>query len=135
MEALQRFVDKDRFARFLGIEFLEIGNGSARAKLTIGENHLNSVGTVHGGVVFTLADAVFSAACNSRGNVAVAIQVSISYFKAISEGTLVAQAREVDLNRKLGTYSIDISDGDDHLIARFQGTSYRKRGLIEELPD
>jgi len=135
MEHLQRFVDKDRFARFLGIEFLEIGEGWARARLTIDQNHLNSVGTVHGGVVFSLADAVFSAASNSRGNVAVAIQVSISFFKAVSGGTLFAQAREIDLNPKLATYSIEISDDEGNSVARFQGTAYRKRGRIEELPE
>ena len=133
MEHLQRFVDKDRFARLLGIEFLEIGEGWAR--LTIDRNHLNSVGMVHGGVVFSLADAVFSAASNSRGNVAVAIQVSISFFKAVSGGTLFAQAREIDLNPKLATYSIEISDDEGNSVARFQGTAYRKRGRIEELPE
>jgi acyl-CoA thioesterase len=133
MESMNRFIERDLFAKYLGIEIPEHGPGYAKAKLELTRNHLNSVGTVHGGVVFSLADAAFSAASNSRGAVSVAIQASISFFRAVSGGTLYAVAREAALSPKLATYSIEVRDGSDAPIALFQGTVYRKTAKVEEL--
>jgi acyl-CoA thioesterase len=128
---MKRFVDQDRFARYLGAEILEWSEGSARARLTLTQDHLNSVNIVHGGVLFSLADSAFSVASNSHGTVAVAIQVCISYFKAVSSGTLYAQAREVSRTPKLATYSIEVTDDAGSVLALFQGTVYRKSTPIE----
>ena len=49
MEAMQQFLDQDRYARYLGVEIIECREGVAKAKLKLRENHLNSVNTVHGG--------------------------------------------------------------------------------------
>ena len=89
--------------------------------------HLNGVGTVHGGAIFALADFVFAAASNSHGTIAVAINASIWYVKAAFEGTLFAEAKEVSLQPKLATYSIDVTNEDRETIASFQGMVYRKR--------
>jgi acyl-CoA thioesterase len=133
MKVMQQFIDQDRYARYLGVEIVECAEGAARAKLELAENHLNSVNTVHGGVLFSLADSVFSAASNSHGTVAVAIQVCISYFKAVSSGTLYAEAKEVSRNPKLATYLIEVTDDNGSLLALFQGTVYRKSTRIEEV--
>jgi acyl-CoA thioesterase len=130
---MQRFIEQDRYARYLGVEILQWGRGTAKARLELNENHLNSVHTVHGGVLFSLADSAFSAASNSHGTVAVAIQVCISYFKAASGGTLYAEAREVSRNPKLASYLIEVTDDSGSLLALFQGTVYRKSVEIDEV--
>ena len=127
MTDVKRFVENDRFARHLGVDMLEYGNGRAKASMVIRDHHLNSAGTVHGGAIFALADAVFSAASNSHGTLAMAINVSISYFKAVSSGTLTASAEEVSLNPRLATYLIPVFDEQGSRIALFQGTVYRKK--------
>jgi acyl-CoA thioesterase len=134
MEDLKKFVANDHFARHLGIEVLEYSEGKARARMEIRSHHLNSAGTLHGGAIFSLADAVFSVASNSHGTLAVAINVSISYFKAVKSGTLMAEAEEVSLNPKLATYLIRVEDEKGNAIALFQGTVYRKREKLGELP-
>jgi acyl-CoA thioesterase len=130
---MERFVEQDRYARYLGVEILEWGDGTAKAKLQVRKHHLNSVNTVHGGVIFSLADSVFSVASNSHGNIAVAIQVCISYFRALSSGTLFAEAREVSRNPKLATYLIEVTDEAGLKLALFQGTVYRKSAATEEV--
>ncbi len=122
----ETFFDKDVFAQYCGIELIEAENGYAEAQLKIQPHHLNGVGTVHGGMIFSLADLAFAAACNSHGTVAVAINVNISYLKSASNGVLVAKATEVSLGRKIGTYSVNVTDGEGNLIASFQGMAYRK---------
>lgn len=133
MDALRKFVQKDHFANHISVEMLEYGEGRARARMEIGKHHLNSAGTVHGGAIFSLADAVFSVASNSHGSLAVAINVSISFFKAVTGGILVAEAEEVAFNPRLATYLITVEDDRGSRIALFQGTVYRKKDSISDI--
>jgi acyl-CoA thioesterase len=134
MEDLEKFVRNDLFARRLGIEVLEYSPGKARARMEITSHHLNSAGILHGGAIFSLADAVFAVASNSHGTLAVAINAGISYSKAIRSGTVFAEAEEVSLNPKLATYLIRVKDEKGDAIALFQGTVYRKRERLSDLP-
>jgi acyl-CoA thioesterase len=93
-------------------------------------HHWNGVDLAHGGAIFTLADFAFAAASNSHGTIAVAINVSISFLKAASTGTLWADAREVSLNPKLGSYTVDVKDDAGQLVAVFQGLAYRKKDKL-----
>jgi len=133
MDAMNKFVQRDQFAHHIGVEMLEHGKGTARARMVIGDRHRNSAGMVHGGAIFSLADAVFSVASNSHGTLAVAINVSISFFKAVTSGTLTAVAEEVSINPKLATYLITVTDDAGSKIALFQGTVYRKKDAIADI--
>jgi acyl-CoA thioesterase len=130
---IERFIKNDRFAGMIGVEIVEHGLGTAKARLELREEHLNSAGTAHGGLIFSLADAVFSVASNSHGTLAMAINVSISFFKAVREGTLTADGREISFNPRLATYLIEVRDETGDLVASFQGTVYRKRDLLEDI--
>ncbi len=88
------------------------------------------MGTVQGGAIFTLADFSFAAAANSHGTVAVAINVSITFMKAATAGTLWAEAREISKNFKVGAYSVEIKDDHGDLVAQFQGLAYRKQDKL-----
>jgi len=125
-EHIQTPADKDKFAKHSGIRLVSVGKGSARAELEIQEQHLNGLDIAHGGVIFTLADMAFAAASNSHGVDAVAVNVSISFFKAVQKGKLFSEAIEISRNRKLATYRIDVTDEAGELIASMQGTAYRK---------
>jgi acyl-CoA thioesterase len=127
MDRFQSFFQEDKFANHVGIELLEVSAGSARARMDIKPHHLNAVGIVHGAAIFSLADLAFAMASNSHGNVAVAVNVSISYMKAASKGVLYAEAAEVSRNPKLASYTVRVTDERDDLIAIFQGMVYRKK--------
>ncbi len=129
----QFFAERDLFARHCGIELVEVGKGTARTRMKIQEHHLNGVRSVQGGAIFTLADLAFAAACNSHGTVAVAINVSITFIKAATAGTLTAEAKEVSVNPKLGTYSIQVTNDAGEVVATFQGLAYRKKESLESV--
>jgi acyl-CoA thioesterase len=130
MEAIKAFFKQDKFAAHVGIELLAVSEGCARAALDIKPHHLNAVGIVHGAAIFSLADLVFAMASNSHGTVAVAVNVNISFMKAVSRGRLTAEATEVSRNAKLASYNIRITDEQEQLIALFQGMVYRKKDKI-----
>ncbi len=125
------YLMNDRFANYINIELIDANAGRATGKLEVQEHHLNSHGTVHGGVLFSLADAVFAAASNSHGNVAVAINATINFVKAVSSGTLTAVAEEESLNPVLATYDIKVKDDSGDLVAGFKGMVYRKKTRID----
>lgn len=124
---VKEFLEKDQFAALLGIELLEAANGCAKTKLEIRDKHLNAMDMVHGGAIFSLADLTLAAASNSYGKVAVAINVAISFSKAVQKGTLYAEAKELSRNRKIACYTITITNSDDELIASAQGMVYFKK--------
>ncbi|MHB0857658.1 MAG: PaaI family thioesterase [Anaerolineae bacterium] len=130
---LSVYLQDDRYARHLGIVLLEARPGYARARLTLQPEHLNSVGTAHGGAIFSLADLAFAAASNAYGVVAVGINVSISYLKAAREGILLAEAREVSCSQRLASYTVHVTDETGDIIAIFQGMVYRKRETRDDV--
>jgi acyl-CoA thioesterase len=130
MSALETFLKQDRFAAYVNAELLEVAPGYARARMTVLPHHANAVGIVQGGAIFTLADYAFAAASNSHGTVAVAINASITFMKALTSGTLIAEAREVSKNFKLGTYTVEVRDEAGDVVALFQGMVYRKKDPI-----
>jgi acyl-CoA thioesterase len=132
MEKIKNFFSEhDKFARECGIELLSVEEGKAVARMKVEERHYNGVNTAHGGAIFTLADFAFAVAANSYGTVAVAINVSISYLKAVTSGYLYAYAREISKNYRLGSYTIEIKNEAGDIVAIFQGMVYRKD---EKLP-
>lgn len=127
IEAVRQHVLRDPFARFLGIELLELRRGYGKVSLTIADHMINFHGLPHGGVIFSVADAAFAAACNSYGQAAVALDVNISFVAAVPVGTrLIAEATEENLGRRTGLYRLAVSTIDGALVALGQGTAYRR---------
>jgi acyl-CoA thioesterase len=126
MSFKKRFLDEDKYAQHAGLELLEVTSGASKVRMEVKPYHINGVGLVHGGALFTLADFAFAAAANSHEEPAVAINASISFLKGAKAGTLYAVAEELSNSRKISVYSIRITDEQGTLIATFQGMAYKK---------
>jgi len=120
------FFKNDRYAQLTGIEILEASTGYCKAKLEIEDKHLNSANVVQGGAIFTLADLAFAVASNSHGQLALAINVNITFLKGKSTGTLYATATEVADPARIGAYDVLVTDENSAVVARFNGIVYRK---------
>ena len=86
LDLVKRYFENDRFAASSGMCLVELRPGFARTSLEIEDRHLNSVGIVQGGAIFTLADLAFAMACNSAGKVAVAIDTNLSFLRQHDPG-------------------------------------------------
>ena len=125
--AVEQFIRHDPFAKFLGADIEMIEEGYARVSLLISAEHTNFHGSTHGGILFSLADIAFSAACNARGQTAVALNVDISFLQATrADDRLTAEARELSLQGPIGLYELTIRHNDT-LVAQCQAMAYRKR--------
>lgn len=125
-EVIFKTLQDEPYANFLGIKLQSIEDGYAVAEIIPTENMLNSHGTVHGGVIFSLADFVFAAASNSYGQIAVGVNNNINYLSAaFPNKPLRAEANEVRRTRKLAWYSIKVFS-EDELIATMEAMVYLK---------
>ncbi|MFZ5642315.1 MAG: PaaI family thioesterase [Bacillota bacterium] len=116
----------DPFPRHLGIDVLEVKPGYARVGVKVADYMTNIHRITHGGVVFTLADVALGNACNSWGDVEVAMNVTIYYLKASKPGEyLTATARAENMTRKTGLYRITVENESGDLVATADGLVYR----------
>jgi acyl-CoA thioesterase len=121
-------IQKDSFANYLGAKVEILKPGHSRVSLTINDNMTNFHGSTHGGVIFSISDIAFAAACNSHGKTAVALNVSICFLKPSFSGDhLVAEALEEHNTRRTSLYNIKIyNKKTGELIAKSQDQAYRK---------
>lgn len=132
--AIDAYIQNDAFARLLGAEVEIVAPGHSRVTLTVTEQMTNFHGMTHGGVIFALGDMAFAAAGNSRGQVAVALNVTIHFLNPAKAGDrLVAEAKECHLGGRTGLYEITVTDEKTGtLIARSQDLVYRKKAWFVE---
>ncbi len=118
--------EKDTFSKWLGVQVDEYREGYCKLHYTIRADMLNGFGIVHGGVVFSGADCAFAYACNSHGQLSVALDVHISFIRAAKEGDLLTvEASEIHTGNKTSFYNITTTDENGKIISVFKGTAYR----------
>ena len=125
-EVVQHMMDHDFFSQWMGIELLDVKEGYSKIKMTIRKEMVNGFGIVHGGLPFSLADSAFAFACNNRNNLSVALDVTITFTKAVNVGDiLTAEAKEIHNGRSTGVYLITVTNQKNESVALFKGTCFR----------
>ncbi len=123
---------QDAFSRWLQIEVIEIKEGHSKIKMIVRPEMVNGFGIAHGGIAFSLGDSAFAFACNNRNNLSVALDVTISFIKAVYIGDeLTAEAKEIHNGRSTGVYLVTITNQKNEQVALFKGTCFRTgKGLV-----
>ncbi len=131
-----KMMQDDLFSQWMGMQVLDVKEGYSKITMPIRKEMINGFGIVHGGVAFSLADSAFAFACNNRNNVSVALDVTISFTKAVNVGdVLIAEAKEIHNGRSTGLYLITISNQKNEQVAFFKGTCFRTgKPLITQIP-
>ena len=123
---VDKMMDHDAFSQWMGVEVLDIKEGYSKIKMTIRKEMVNGFGIVHGGLPFSLADSAFAFACNNRNNLSVALDVTITFTKAVNVGDeLTAEAKEFHNGRSTGVYLITVTNQKNEQVALFKGTCFR----------
>ncbi len=126
-----RKVQDEPLARLLNIRLKDVDDGYALCEMEFNDSMENIYGAAHGGAIFSLIDEAFEISSNSHDNVAVALNMNITYMKAPKKNsTLTAESREINRTRKTASYYITVQEGAD-LIAVCQALVYVKG---EEIP-
>lgn len=125
-EALRARIQSDPWAATLGIRYLDLRRGYCRLRLPLQPHMVNFQGYPHGGVLFSLADVAFGAACNSHGEPAVALNMTISFLDAVKpDSVLVAEGRERRQGRRAGFYDVSVTTEEGVLVALVHCVAHR----------
>ncbi|QIH08853.1 MULTISPECIES: PaaI family thioesterase [Pseudomonas] len=115
----------DRFADLLGVEYQQASFEQAVCRLRLGEAHRNALGGIHGGLVFSLADIAFAAACNAANALYIGLQAEIRYMARVQGEELMACATLVGSTKNIAHYQVMVTDSQERRIALFSATAYR----------
>lgn len=119
----------DFATQMLDIAIVEVGRGTAHARMTVRRDMLNGFAICHGGLITTLADTAFAYACNACNEVTVASGLSVDFLAPAHEGDVLdAECREQSARGRTGIYDVTVSNQRGERIALFRGRSYRLRG-------
>ncbi|MFZ7111885.1 MAG: PaaI family thioesterase [Desulfatiglandales bacterium] len=134
--AFRRRVENEPYACKMGIRLLEVDTGYALVEMEPRQDNLNLLGMTHGGAIFSLIDEAFEISSNSHGNVAVALNMSVTYHQAPElNSVLRAESFEIHRSRRTATYEIKVRDAKGTLIASCSALVFRKQELLPFLPE
>jgi acyl-CoA thioesterase len=123
LEIVQFMLEKDAFSQLLGIEVLQISEGSCQLAMTVSKELLNGFHIAHGGICYSLADSALAFAANSYGFQSVSIETSISHVKKVFENDrLTATVKELNKTFKSGLYEVTVTNQHKEPVAFFKGT-------------
>lgn len=118
----------DKFAKYIGIDLVEVKPGTAKATMTVTEHHMNAGNICQGGALFTLADLVFAALVNQGENMAFAINSTIYYHVSAKLGdVLTAEGHFTSRHPKIPAAQVQVKDQNGTIIATFHAQGYTKR--------
>ena len=106
-----------------------VGPGYARCSLTLGAEHMNSLGVPMGGAVFTLADFAFGVASNFDRDVFVSRSAQIHFLAPAAGRVLYAEAREIRSGRRTCLFSVTVTDdvGTNVAYVTVSGSKVKER--------
>ena len=129
------------YRQLIGYRTTAWREGYGELQLIIGPQHLNSVGSVHGGVYMSMLDVALGHAvayCTVPGNFRFSSTVSLttSFLKGARSGVLTATGRIDGLQGRLATGTGEVRDEAGDLCAAAQGSflylpgSERSEGVL-----
>jgi uncharacterized protein (TIGR00369 family) len=113
-------------AQLLGFSVRSVDLGEAVIELDMTEQHFNASGTLHGGVLCTIADTAMGVAFATmleEGEALTTLELKINFLRPVWTGKLLALAKVVKKGRMTGLIECDVLDEHGQLVAR-AGSTY-----------
>ena len=112
-----KLFDSD-FGKHIGLYTVEQGYGYCKIRLDVGREHMNPIGSVHGGAMFTMADEASGIAAATTGGICTTVDSHIEFLNAaIGVKYLIAEAKAKKIGKKIRNFTVEIKDDRDRLIA------------------
>jgi len=124
-ESLQEHETRSPFAELLGFEPIEHEPGRVLLKLPFSEKLRQSLGRVHGGAIFSLADHASGWAAYSTlsaNESCATLEMKINYIAALQGEDCLAEARVIHHGRTSIVIETDIRTSSGRLIAKTLAT-------------
>ena len=120
---MRAFFKEDKFAKSAGIEIIEITKKLSLVRAKITAEHLNSLGTVQGGMLYTVADFAFAVLANYLHPETVTQCGNITYIRPAITSEVTAIAKEIECVGRTCIVEVTVKDdkGDTVCVCHFNG--------------
>jgi uncharacterized protein (TIGR00369 family) len=118
-------VARSEFHRWAGIELVRAEPGEVEIALGAEAHHLNLLGTVHGGMIATVADTAMGLAVRTRlepDTTQVTGQLDVHYLAPGRAGRIVGIGRALKSGRQMGYAEAEVLDERSRTLARASAT-------------
>lgn len=129
-------IDHLPFARLLGIELTDVGDGRAVGEIELEDKHTSNPnsGIAHGGVPYSLADTIGGVAIATlTDTVTPTVDMRIDYLQPSVGDRIRAEATVVRTGGNVATVDVEVSTGEGDLVATARGT-YKTSGATGDSP-
>jgi uncharacterized protein (TIGR00369 family) len=119
IEDLRARMARSAFHGWMGMSFVDARPGEIEIALDVQEHHLNLGGSLHGGVLATLADTAAGLAVRTRLAPEarhVTVHLDVRYLSPGRVGTIVASGRVVRLGRRIAFADAQVHDERGRLL-------------------
>lgn len=123
-ERVREIFEQDQLMSLLGIQLIAGQPGYVVLEYTVKDNIVQSHGTCHGGVIFSLADAACGIAASAGDAPAVTQLCTVNFLRPASLGT-VLRATAIERSRAGQSIILDVTvtDSSGKAIAELRGTA------------
>jgi uncharacterized protein (TIGR00369 family) len=121
----ERFGRSEFHSRWLALSLERVEPGEVDVAMDVQRHHLNLMGTLHGGMIATLADTATGLAMRSTledGWTFTTTQLAVTFLSPGRQGRVLARGRVVKSGRRFGYAEADVVDAEDRLLARATAT-------------
>ena len=126
-KAIYKAVENEPFAKKLRMKLVELELGYSKVEMNYRPDAMDNIyQRAHGGAIYSLIDEAFETSCQTHGDIAVALNVNVSYISSPEPGVrLYAEAKETSKSKKIAHYDIQVVDENGNLIAMCKCIAFR----------
>jgi len=112
------------FGDLIGLRFTKLEKGYSQCVLDINKELMNPHKSLHGGVIYSMADTGMGGALYSllnKNESCATVEIKISYFKPVKEGTLTCDTTVIHKGKTVSTLESKITN-NEKLVSLATGT-------------
>jgi len=109
----------------LGMELLECSDGKATMAIAVGTRFHNPLGTLHGGILVSLADAAMGIALGStlaEDETFTTLELKVNFLRPVRSGRIVAEGNVVHRGATIAMVEVVVRSDDGKAVARGTAT-------------
>ena len=109
----------------LGMELLEYGDGKATMAMAVGTRFYNPLGTLHGGILVSLADAAMGIALGStlaEDETFTTLELKVNFLRPVRSGRIMAEGSIVHRGATIALVEVVVRSDDGKTVARGTAT-------------
>lgn len=125
LNEMNEIVERNPFAKYIGMELLEVREGYASGRISFEKQYENIYGGMHGGCAYSLADTLAGIAASTYGEYVTTVNASMNYLLPVENTEYVnCKAQVLRHGRKVSVIRVEISNDSGTILIDGSFTFY-----------